>query len=75
MVTLSESWLELSLASSQPSRFHYAWLRDNCACPECKHPDTKERTLITAEIPDDIQAVSAAVEGDKLVVNWNDRAH
>ena len=22
------------------SRYHYEWLRDNCACPSCRHPGT-----------------------------------
>ena len=26
------------------SRFHVLWLRDNCACPECRHPQALERT-------------------------------
>jgi gamma-butyrobetaine dioxygenase len=28
------------------SRFHVLWLRDNCACPECRHPVALERTYI-----------------------------
>jgi gamma-butyrobetaine dioxygenase len=26
------------------SRFHAFWLRDNCACPACRHPQALERT-------------------------------
>ena len=28
------------------SRFHARWLRDNCACPECRHPQALERTYM-----------------------------
>jgi len=28
------------------SRFHVLWLRDNCACQECRHPQALERTYI-----------------------------
>src|SRR5437868_72759 len=28
------------------SRFHVLWLRDNCACRECRHPLALERTYI-----------------------------
>jgi gamma-butyrobetaine dioxygenase len=27
------------------SRFHVLWLRDNCACPHCRHPQALERTF------------------------------
>jgi gamma-butyrobetaine dioxygenase len=28
------------------SRFTAAWLRDNCACPQCRHPQALERTYM-----------------------------
>jgi gamma-butyrobetaine dioxygenase len=28
------------------SRFHAVWLRDNCACPQCRHPQALERTFM-----------------------------
>lgn len=28
------------------SRFHALWLRDNCACPSCRHPQALERTYM-----------------------------
>jgi gamma-butyrobetaine dioxygenase len=28
------------------SRFHALWLRDNCACPACRHPQALERTYM-----------------------------
>ena len=28
------------------SHFHALWLRDNCACPECRHPQALERTFM-----------------------------
>jgi gamma-butyrobetaine dioxygenase len=28
------------------SRFHVLWLRDNCACPGCRHPQALERTFM-----------------------------
>lgn len=36
------------------SRFHHVWLRDNCACARCRHPQTRERVfelLDLAEAP------------------------
>jgi len=28
------------------SRLHALWLRDNCACPQCRHPQALERTFM-----------------------------
>ncbi len=73
MVTLNQTSLDIEL--DQPSQFHYVWLRDNCICSECMHPDTLERTLITAEIADDIAPQDAHVDKDSLVIDWNDGHH
>lgn len=36
------------------SRFHYMWLRDNCACSACRHPDTLERRFEIVDAPEDL---------------------
>jgi gamma-butyrobetaine hydroxylase len=36
----------LGWSDGRSSRFHVLWLRDNCACPECRHPQALERTYI-----------------------------
>lgn len=43
---LTHSGEELSLDwdDGRISRFHVLWLRDNCACPRCRHPQALERT-------------------------------
>lgn len=50
--------------------FHARWLRHNC--DRDLHPTTRERILCSSEIADDLEARSAAVEGDALVVSWSD---
>ncbi|MFT4635628.1 MAG: gamma-butyrobetaine dioxygenase [Arenicella sp.] len=85
MVTLNTFTLSLNLASlalpqlglrnSSNAEFHYSWLRDNCQCSECCHPDTHERILVSAEIPFSIAAERAEVEGEWLTVDWNDQGH
>lgn len=79
MLALKTSWLELPLADNPKAMFHYAWLRDNCCCVECKHPTTHERVLATFDIPDDIAPTSADVSGidsDKILrVVWNHNQH
>jgi gamma-butyrobetaine dioxygenase len=85
MVTLNTSSLSLNLDCLNADRvgldnnsiaeFHYPWLRDNCHCHECYHPDTHERILVSAEIPFCLRAETAQIEGDWLNVEWNDRGH
>jgi len=36
----------LNWSDGHTSRFHVLWLRDNCACPECRHPQALERTYM-----------------------------
>lgn len=77
MLTLNQTSLNIELdhPSQRSSEFHYVWLRDNCGCTDCVHPDTLERTLVTAEIADDIAPQSADISDTELVVAWNDGHH
>ena len=36
----------LGWSDGRKSHFHVLWLRDNCACPQCRHPLALERTYI-----------------------------
>ena len=38
--------LTLRWDDGHASRFHSLWLRDNCACPRCRHPQALERTFM-----------------------------
>ncbi len=53
------------------SEYHYVWLRDNCACPECRHPDAWERTLDPLTVPPDLAGRAENGEG-ALHVTWPD---
>jgi gamma-butyrobetaine dioxygenase len=75
MPTLNASSLSLALQQNSNAEFHYAWLRDNCKCAECCHPETRERIAATSEIPFDICATNAELDGDSLKVQWNDKNH
>lgn len=52
--------------------FHHFWLRDNCRCPACLHPQTWERTLDTYSLDPAIAPVSVHVEGGALLLTWPD---
>ncbi|MFT6408080.1 MAG: gamma-butyrobetaine dioxygenase [Arenicella sp.] len=85
MVTLNTFSLSLNLArlklgklglnNTSNAEFHYPWLRDNCQCAECSHPDTNERILVSSEIPFSIRADKAEVDGEWLKIDWNHRGH
>jgi gamma-butyrobetaine hydroxylase len=47
------------------------WLRDNCSCPECRHP-SGQRLLDSVSIPDDLAVVSATARNGGLEVAFTD---
>lgn len=79
MLTCNKTSLLLApsqmLKTSKSSEFHYVWLRDNCGCAECVHPDTKERILVTHTITEDIAPEKVEVVEDRLSIIWNQDKH
>ncbi|KAL2821068.1 hypothetical protein BJX63DRAFT_379181 [Aspergillus granulosus] len=57
---------------TSPPAFGKLWLRDNCQCSKCIHPDTKQRIVDTFSIPQDIDLLEATAEKDTVVVKWSD---
>ena len=57
------------------TELHPFWLRDNCECDECVHPQTRERTLDTFALDPQVAPASVATEGDTLSVVWSDGHH
>ena len=58
------------------SRFHALWLRDNCACPYCRHPQALERTFMFIDhAPPSI--ISASLDAEVLEVRFkaSDKIH
>lgn len=41
--------------------FHHVWLRDHCACSECRHPQTRERLVRLIDLPVEIPGPEEAV--------------
>lgn len=48
--------------------FHLRWLRHNCDLD--RHPATGERLIDSADLPDQLAATAARVDGDVLAVTW-----
>lgn len=64
--TLSVEWDD-----TESDDFHFVWLRDNCACPECRHPDAWERLIdnVTLALDQRPTVVDAA---ERLHITWSD---
>ena len=45
------------------TELHHLWLRDNCECAECVHPQTRERLLDTFALDPDVAPMSVDVDG------------
>jgi len=68
-VELHEHWLRVRLRADLHADFHLRWLRHNC--DRDLHPSTRERTVCSSDLPDDLRAVAAYVaDGDLLVIRW-----
>ena len=65
--------IRLHWDNGQDSRFHAMWLRDQCACPDCTHPVTREQRISLLAIDEDVQASTAALDSEGgLAVCWSD---
>jgi DUF971 family protein len=69
--TLSDRSLTLDWGDGTSSDFHHIWLRDNCACAECKHPDAWERVLDNVELDLEVRPESVAFD-KSLEITWED---
>src|SRR5438270_13415533 len=49
------------------SRFHALWLRDNCACPECRHPIALERQWLFVDMPEPVRVSEARLTPEGAV--------
>lgn len=74
-VTVNKTSLSLMLDGENSVEFNFVWLRDNCQCEECLHPQTGERTLVTSEIPNNIAPIASFADSGNLTVMWNDKQH
>ncbi len=71
IATFSKSVLTLSV-DGEPFDVHAIWLRDACACPDCRRPSTNERLLDSTRIPLDLTIVSVEHDAQHLVVVTSD---
>lgn len=65
----------LAWADGQSGRFSYLWLRDNCGCADCKHPQTLERTFDILSVPEDLAARAELDADGALLLTWSNDGH
>ncbi|MFK7997899.1 MAG: TauD/TfdA family dioxygenase [Granulosicoccus sp.] len=70
-ISLEAECLTVHWADDTVSAYPYLWLRDTD--PAGFHPQTGERTFDLTSVPPYIEASSASIDADTLVVNWSDR--
>mgnify|MGYP000078830144 CR=1 FL=1 len=70
----NEVALSIEFNSGFTSRFHWLWLRENCVCNKCHHPQTWERTVDTFLLDRDIRAkqIEISSSGEMLNLVWPD---
>lgn len=62
----------VSWSDGHTSRFHGLWLRDNCPCPVCVDPMTREQLFDISTVPDDMTAGTVSVSDEALAIDWPD---
>jgi alpha-ketoglutarate-dependent taurine dioxygenase len=73
-LSLRAGWLRVRLGEGRGAGdFHYRWLRHNC--DRERHPQTRERTLCSSELADDVRPRAARLDGDALVIVWEPDGH
>ena len=62
--------LEILWPGGHSSRHLYYWLRENCHCRQCAHPDAWERLVDFMAIPLDIAPLECRGDADGLHIKW-----
>ncbi len=51
------------------------WLRDRCACPDCRDIDSGQRLFDILDLPSDLRVASASVTEDEITVEFAPQSH
>lgn len=72
MQTVAEDYLTISWSPEAAGRYHWAWLRDSCACPECRNSHAKQKYFDSAIIPADIKPQDVSHDATGIAITWPD---
>ncbi|KAL2866738.1 uncharacterized protein BJX67DRAFT_354799 [Aspergillus lucknowensis] len=66
--------LPVAAIKGRSASFGKIWLRDNCQCSKCVHPDTRQRIVDTFSLPEDLTVLDTKVRKGKVqvkcIVQW-----
>jgi gamma-butyrobetaine dioxygenase len=68
--SLSLVWDD-GLAEDRPA----LWLRDNCRCPACRHPDNDQRLFDIADLPTEVRIAGARVADGAVLLDFAPDGH
>lgn len=63
---------EVTWSCGNHSALPHLWLRDNCACDDCRIAQTGEKRFVLAEVPIDLVPAEVDVIDDRLHIVWPD---
>lgn len=77
VIPINAQSLKVVFSDNSTSDYHYIWLRDNCHCPACRHPVTKQKLLDTPSLPLDIKPTSLQVNPStgNIEITWSHENH
>jgi gamma-butyrobetaine dioxygenase len=74
-VTPGEDAVTVAWQDGSSETFHHLWLRDNCRCSRCLHPNG-QRLIDVLDLPLDSAPAAVAVDDSgALVIRWNNGGH
>ena len=67
--------VEILWADGRRGRFHPLWLRDNCLCPKCYHPEAWEKTLDLLALDPSETPAEMILDDDAVTITWRTDGH
>jgi gamma-butyrobetaine dioxygenase len=64
--------VEVRWPGGDTSTLPYLWLRDNCACGECRLEQTTEKKFMLGTVSVDLQPAEISLQEDQLLLTWPD---
>lgn len=62
--------INLKLFNDKKTYFSFDWLRDNCLCESCVHPQTKQKLHTSGEVKQSLTPEKVNYDGQTLKVLW-----
>ncbi|RPB11561.1 Trimethyllysine dioxygenase [Morchella conica CCBAS932] len=69
-ILFDDKKISIPWEEGKTSHFQHLWIRDHCQCPECFHPDTKQRLLNTFSIPNHVRPESVEATETGMQISW-----